>query len=70
MKAYIGVAKCCGAITAAMVDDELTKAKDVGRFAKDVVDSGRELKHVDTGADRLSLERCRCSRVSASAEPK
>jgi hypothetical protein len=71
MKAFIGVAKCCGAITAAMVDDETTKAKDIGRFAKDVIASGREFKHIDTGFDRISMERCKCMRpVAVPADQK
>lgn len=69
MKAYVGIAKCCGAVTAAMVDDERTKATDIGEFVKGIIDSGRELKHIDTGADRISLTRCRCSAVNGEAKP-
>ena len=63
VKAYIGVAKCCGAISAAMVDDERTKPKDVGRFAKEVLSSGRDFRHVEVPEGTLQLQRCKCSAV-------
>lgn len=60
-KAYIGVAKCCGAISAAMVDDGRVKAKDLGRFTKDVLSTGRELKHAEFEDGALVMQRCKCA---------
>lgn len=60
---YIGVAKCCGNVTAALVDDQRTTAKEVGEFAHNVVSSGREFKHVDT-LDKLTIRRCKCNAPS------
>lgn len=63
MSFYIGVAKCCGNVTAALVDDEKTTRREVGNFAADLVARGRELKHVET-LEGLRIARCRCdSRV-------
>ena len=60
-KAYIGVAKCCGAISAAMVDDGHVKPKDLGRFTKDVLSTGRELRHAEFADGSLIMQRCKCS---------
>jgi hypothetical protein len=60
-KFYIGIEKCCGAIPAALVSDERTKAKDVGEFVKDVIESGLELQHIET--DKITIARCKCGGV-------
>lgn len=59
MSFYIGVAKCCGNVTAALVDDEKTTRREVGNFAADLLARGRDLKQVET-LDGLKIARCRC----------
>lgn len=66
MKAYLGVAKCCGRITAAMLDDQHTTAKDVADFAKSLHKSDRELRHVDDDS-QIKLERCECKKTKRLA---
>ncbi len=60
MSFYIGVATCCGNVTAALVDDEKTTKREIGNFAADLVTRGREIKHVET-LDGLRIARCRCN---------
>lgn len=63
MKAYTGVAKCCGKVTAAMVDDEKTSAKDVADFARSMHKTDRELRHVEDILLTIKLERCECGKT-------
>jgi hypothetical protein len=67
MKAYIGVAKCCGNITAAMIDDENTSAKDVADFARSMHKTDRELRHVDGEPMTINLQRCACGKTRSLA---
>ncbi len=61
MKAYLGIAPCCGKIPAAMLDDKWTTAKDVADFAKSLVKSDLKLQHVDNyDPQTMKLERCHC----------
>jgi hypothetical protein len=69
MSFYIGVAKCCGNVIAALVDDEKTTRREVGNFAADVVERGRELKHVES-LEGLTIARCRCNALPQPAEQK
>ena len=68
-KAYIGVAKCCGAISAAMVDDSNTRPSDLGRFTKDVLSTGRELRHAEFEDGSLIIQRCKCSGHPTTDKP-
>jgi hypothetical protein len=63
MKAYIGVDRCCGVISAAMVDDDKTSAKDVADFARDMHKSSRDLRHVEVPDGSLKLARCECGKT-------
>lgn len=67
MKAYIAKAKCCGAITAGMLDDERTTAKDVADFAREAHKYDRALEHV-TDWGEIKLVRCECKRVKRAAK--
>lgn len=72
MNAYIGVSRCCSRITAAMVDDDKTTAKDVADFAKSMHKTSRDLKHVEVEPGQLKLERCECGktrRLQLTEEP-
>ncbi len=57
----IGV-KSCGCITACMVDDDKTTAKDVADFAKNMHKTGRKMKHAElTEVEFMaSFKRCEC----------
>jgi hypothetical protein len=58
---YIGKAKCCGVITAAMVDDETTTADEVAKFAKSIAKSNRQFGHLElSDTEKLAMERCKC----------
>lgn len=59
-KYYIGVTKCCGHITAAMVDDERTTNAQIGEFVRDVTKSGREFQLIECERGSLKLKRCKC----------
>jgi hypothetical protein len=63
MKAYIGVDRCCGAVSAAMVDDDKTTAKDVAEFARDMHKTSRDLRHVECEQGELKLQRCECGKT-------
>lgn len=58
---YIGT-KACGCVTAAMVDDEQTTAKDVADFAREMHKTGRKLSHVEMTEQQFmdSLKACEC----------
>jgi hypothetical protein len=61
---YVGRAKCCGRVTAAMVDDEQTTANDVAQFARSIAKSNRRLEHMTLTDDtKLSMERCECGKT-------
>lgn len=64
---YIGV-KLCGCITASMVDDDKTTAKDVADFANNMHKTGRKIKHAElTEAEFMAaLKRCQCQPSNAS----
>jgi hypothetical protein len=63
-KFWVGKAKCCGAISAAMVADEKTTNADIADFAIGLGDDRTlELKEVPDGS--LSMARCKCSQRSA-----
>lgn len=66
---YVGKAKCCGTITAALVDDDLTSADDVARFAKSIAKSDRRFEHLTLKDDEeLKMERCKCSARTSGAK--
>lgn len=68
---YVGMKKACGCITAAMVDDEQTTAKDVASFAKDVAKYDRNLRHIELPDDeRLEIKFCRCTPVTVAEVQK
>lgn len=63
---YIGV-KPCGCITACMVDDDKTTAKEVSDFAKNMHKTGRKMKHAElTEAEFMaSFKPCQCAPSNA-----
>ena len=63
---YLGV-KPCGCVTASLVDDEMTTAKDVANFAKDMHKTGRKMRHAEmTEAEFASVfKRCKCMTANA-----
>lgn len=60
MKAYIGVERCCGAISASMLDDEETTAKAVAEFASKLHKTHRDLRHVDVPPNAVVMQSCEC----------
>jgi hypothetical protein len=68
MSYYIGVAKCCGNVTAALVDDEKTTRREIGNFAADLMARNREVKRVES-LEGLKIARCKCGAVQPAAPP-
>lgn len=63
MSYYIGVAKCCGNVTAALVHDERTTPREVKDFIDGLLTRDRELRFVGT-LDGLKIARCKCNEVT------
>lgn len=58
---YVGV-KACGCLTACLVDDENTTAKEVAEFAREMHKTGRRMKHRDLTEKEFleSFNKCEC----------
>lgn len=65
---YAGV-RPCGCMTAMLVDDEKTTAKELASFARDMAKTGRTVKHVEFSsfdAYRDAFGPCRCAQPTAA----
>lgn len=58
---YIGV-KTCGCVTASLIDDKMTTAKDIADFAREMHKSNREVRHVKWTQQEFmeKLKACEC----------
>lgn len=67
---YIAV-KPCGCVTACLVDDDKTTAKEVADFARDMHKTGRKMNHVEmTEAEFMAtLKRCECKQAGEATKP-
>nr|MBL8412754.1 hypothetical protein [Dechloromonas sp.] len=59
---YTGV-KPCGCVTALLVDDDETTAKEVADFAREMHKTGRKMKHAELSQDEFmaTFKKCECS---------
>ena len=58
---YVGV-KDCGCITATLVDDSITKPKDIADFAREMQKTNRRVEHREMTLDEFNdvFKRCKC----------
>ena len=63
---YVGV-KDCGCITATLVDDSITKPKDIADFAREMQKTNRRVEHREMTLDEFNdvFKRCKCEPSNA-----
>lgn len=67
---YTGV-KPCGCVTALLVDDEKTTAKEVADFARNMHKTGRNMHHAElTKAELMAtFKKCECQDGDKAVKP-
>ena len=63
---YVGV-KDCGCITATLVDDSITKPKEIADFAREMQKTNRRVEHREMTLDEFKdvFKRCKCEPSNA-----
>lgn len=61
-KFYVGISGC-GCITAALVDDEKTTAKDIAQFARDMHKTKRRMEHRELAQPEFSAMFAPCPHI-------
>ncbi|MCP5233400.1 MAG: hypothetical protein H6948_15175 [Zoogloeaceae bacterium] len=56
---YVGV-KPCGCVTASLVDDADTTAKDVADFSREMHKTGRKVQHMELTKDEFMAQWKKC----------